>query len=251
MSKEKVDAPLTSGVNPANAVKDEIDQIVARCVLFHNLDSSVRQQAIYRGHEHRFQKGETLFNEGEAAEGFYIVLEGTIKLIQVTPEGHQITIAYVQPGHGLGIIVSLSQTVYPVTAVAVQDSHVLGWGQNSLQALMHDHPGLALNGMNMIARYFVQLQNRYRELCTERVERRIARALLRLARQQGKKVPEGILINLPLSRQDLAEMTGTTLYTVSRTLSGWEKKGFVMTGREQVTISAPHQLVCIADDLPE
>jgi CRP-like cAMP-binding protein len=78
----------------------------------------------------------------------------------------------------------------------------------------------------------------------------VARALLRLARQAGQRAEDGVLIGLPLSREDLAEMTGTTLYTVSRILSHWEQQGFVEAGRERVLIHHPHALVAIAEDLP-
>jgi CRP-like cAMP-binding protein len=74
--------------------------------------------------------------------------------------------------------------------------------------------------------------------------------LLRLVRQLGRRTDEGILIDIPLSRQDLAEMTGTTLYTVSRILSHWEQQGLVITGRERVTLCKSHELVIIAEDLP-
>lgn len=112
------------------------------------------------------------------------------------------------------------------------------------------YPRLALNGMKLIAEYFVHLQSRYHELSTERVEQRVARAVMRLVRQTGRKVNKGILIDMPLSRQDLAEMTGTTLFTISRILKGWEQKGFVLSERERVTIIQPHELVIIAEDLP-
>jgi CRP-like cAMP-binding protein len=74
--------------------------------------------------------------------------------------------------------------------------------------------------------------------------------LLRLARQAGRKVENGVLLDLPLSRQDLGEMTGTTLYTVSRIMSNWEQNGLIETGRERVVICNPHGLVTIAEDLP-
>ena len=83
------------------------------------------------------------------------------------------------------------------------------------------------------------------------MERRVARAVLRLVRQAGKRIPEGVLIDIPLSRQDLAEMTGTTLYTVSRILSDWEQKGLVSTGRERVVLCKSHELVIIAEDFLE
>jgi CRP-like cAMP-binding protein len=109
---------------------------------------------------------------------------------------------------------------------------------------------LGLNGLRLVAGRFQELQKRYRELATERVERRIARALLRLARQTGRRTEGGVLLDLPLSRQDLGEMTGTTLYTVSRTLSSWEQQRLIETGRERIIIRNPHGLVSIAEDLP-
>jgi CRP-like cAMP-binding protein len=103
--------------------------------------------------------------------------------------------------------------------------------------------------LEVVAGHYRRLLDRYQELATERVERRVARALLRLARQVGQKEEDGVLIGLPLSREDLAEMTGTTLYTVSRILSGWEHQGLVEAGRERVFIRDPHALVAIAEDL--
>jgi len=87
------------------------------------------------------------------------------------------------------------------------------------------------------------------ELATERVERRVARGLLRLTRHVGRKVENGILIDMPLSHQDLADMTGTTIYTISRIFSHWEQRGLIEVGRERVVICRPHALVIIADDL--
>jgi CRP-like cAMP-binding protein len=115
---------------------------------------------------------------------------------------------------------------------------------------MERYPHLALNLVELIAGYYRRLLGRYQELVTQRVEQRVARALLRLAQQAGQKVENGVLIGLPLSREDLAEMTGTTLYTVSRILSRWDHQGFLETGRQRVLIRHPHTLVAIAEDLP-
>jgi CRP-like cAMP-binding protein len=150
----------------------------------------------------------------------------------------------------MGIIVALSDMAYPLSAEAVQDCLALAWEAGAVRRLMEQYPSLALGGLQLVAERFRHLQARYLELATERVERRVARALLRLARQAGKRVENGILLDLPLSRQDLGEMTGTTLYTVSRILSGWEQDGIISTGRERIVICKPHGLVTIAEDLP-
>ena len=97
----------------------------------------------------------------------------------------------------------------------------------------------------------MELQDRGRELSTEQVDRRVARALLRLAQQTGRKVEGGILLGIRLSRLDLAEMTGTTLFTTSRILSRWTQEGLIEAGRQKVLLRRPHQLVCIAEDLPQ
>ena len=93
------------------------------------------------------------------------------------------------------------------------------------------------------------MQNRFRELATKRVERRVARALLRLASQAGRRLEDGLLIDLPLSRQGIAEMTGTTLYTVSRLISEWERYGILIAGRERLVIRDPRALVLITEGL--
>jgi len=97
--------------------------------------------------------------------------------------------------------------------------------------------------------YILELQSRQQALVTGRVEQRIALILLKLAAQAGKKTPEGVLIDLALTRQDIAEMSGTTLFTVSRTLNEWERQGMLKIGRERVVIREPHGLVKIAEDL--
>ena len=114
---------------------------------------------------------------------------------------------------------------------------------------MERFPRIAMNALSTTNRRLQEVQSRFRELATERVERRVGRALLRLARQAGKKTDEGIEIGFPLTRQDLAELTGTTLFTVSRILSEWESQGIVSGSRQRVVLKEPHRLVAIAEDL--
>jgi CRP/FNR family transcriptional regulator, nitrogen oxide reductase regulator len=84
-------------------------------------------------------------------------------------------------------------------------------------------------------------------MSTEQVERRVAHALLRIARQAGRKVEAGVQIDFPITRQDVGEMTGTTLHTVSRILSGWEGQGWVECGRQRIVIRDPHKLFVLAE----
>jgi CRP-like cAMP-binding protein len=113
--------------------------------------------------------------------------------------------------------------------------------------MLETRPYLSFDLMNLMTSYIQEMQARYRELATEKVEQRVANALIRLAGQAGIRSEKEAEIELSFSRQDVAEMTGTTLYTVSRLLSDWERKGILKTGREKIAIINPHELVRIAD----
>ena len=221
-----------------------------RSPLFNELEPAVCQRVLDEARPYRVSVGEYYFHQGEAATSFYILVRGQVKLTQVTTEGHQIIIRVLGPGSGMGIVAALGGMDYPVAAEVVEDSLALGWDREIIRDIMLHYPRLALNGMEMIARRFAALQERLHEMATRRVEQRVARMLLQLVRQFGKKVDAGILIDMPLSRQDLAEMTGTNVYQVSRLLSKWEQAGIVYSGRKSVTLCQAHELVVIAEDLP-
>ena len=87
------------------------------------------------------------------------------------------------------------------------------------------------------------------EISNEQVEQRVAHALLRLAKQAGRKTEAGVEIDFPISRQDVAEMTGTTLPTVSRILSAWEQQGLVEGGGQRIVVRDPHALFSLAEGL--
>lgn len=198
----------------------------------------------------RLEEDEYLFHQGDPAAHIYTLLSGRVKLSQVTLDGQQVTLRMAGPRNTFAVVAVLSKLKFPVSAQALEESTVLGWDRETMHGLMLRFPHLALNALKVLSARTREFQDRIRELATERVERRIARTVLRLARQTGRKVEAGVLLDLTLSRQDLAEMSGTTLFTVSRTLSQWESQGLIRTGREKIIILNPHGLVTIAEDLP-
>lgn len=226
------------------------DHHLAHVRFFHGLDTTMLAAIAQAGREQRVARDAFFFYQDEPATTFAVLLEGQARLTQIMPDGHQIILGFIGPGQEVGILAAIEHAEYPLTLQAVSDCVALTWDRKVLLDLLERYPILALRALRMVAGRFVQLQNQYRELATERVERRIARTLLRLVAQAGQQEADGVRIDLPLSRQDLAEMTGTTLYTVSRTLSQWEKHGFVESGRERVLIRSVSDLTLIAEDLP-
>jgi CRP-like cAMP-binding protein len=195
----------------------------------------------------RHAPGQAVFEQGAPAREFFVLLHGRLRVTQVTPDGQQLIVRMVNPGDLFGIAKALQRSDYPGTASAVSESVVLGWPMTEWDSLLARYPQLAIGAMRTVGGRLQEAQSRIREMTTEVVERRVGHTVLRLAKQSGVRKPDGIHIDFPVSKQDLAEMTGTTLFTVSRILSAWEDAGIVIAGRQKLTVSDPHRLLLIAD----
>lgn len=199
--------------------------------------------------ERSIEEGEFFFFQGDPAGHLYILTSGQVKLLQSNPNGKQVNIRTVQPWEMFAALGAVRKdAIYPASAQAIQDSAALVIRSDFMSEMMQTRPYLFVGLTRLMTSLIQEIQARYRELATERVEQRIARTLLRLASQIGERIErETTMVELSFSRQDLAEMTGTTLFTVSRTLSDWEKLGFIEAGRERIRIKKPHELVIIAE----
>lgn len=195
----------------------------------------------------RVAKDGFVFEQDGDATVFFVLLSGRVRVVKTTPDGQQVIVRYIVPGELLGIAPALGRNTYPATAIAVVDCVVLAWPSRLWPEFATAFPSFGANTYRMIGQRLDDVQTQVVEMATEQVEQRVAHALLRLVQQTGKKTGEGILIDFPISRQDIAEMTGTTLHTVSRLLTAWEQKGLVKSARQQVTIVAPHRLMLLAE----
>lgn len=218
--------------------------------VFAGLDAAGRDRALNAAHWRKIAVNERAFEQDQEADAFYVLQVGRLKVTQVTPDGQEIIIRYIGPKEMFGCVAVCGGLTYPGTATAVVDSWALGWTRARIAELAQIYPQIALNAMRTMGGRLKDTQLRLREMQTERVERRIAHGIARLVAQAGRRVEGGILIDFPLSREDIARMTGTTLHTVSRTLSAWQELGVVELGRQKLTVRDPHALVVIAEDLP-
>lgn len=168
--------------------------------------------------------------------------------MRTSPDGDQIIARYINEGELFGIAVAMGLTTYPAGAIAAVDCVVLTWPKSVWAELQARVPAFAASAYRALGARLQETQARVMEMSTEQVEQRIAHCLLRLVNQSGRKTPDGIEIDFPITRQDIAEMTGTTLHTVSRTLSAWEAEGLVLGGRQKVTVTDPHGLMLVAEN---
>lgn len=194
----------------------------------------------------RYPKGATIFSQDEKAKFFFLLLDGHIQVVKLTRGGEQVVPRYLSPGELFGIARALMLDAYPASALAAVDCVALVWPNSIWDDVVSKHPAFATNTYKVVGRRLTETQQQLAELATAKVEQRVANAILKLAKQTGRRTDDGILIDFPVSRQDISEMTGTTLHTVSRLLSAWEQAGWVRSGRRKITLLEGHKIVVLA-----
>jgi CRP/FNR family transcriptional regulator, nitrogen oxide reductase regulator len=224
--------------------------LVRQLPLFQRLTEGELSRLMSRATSRRVAQGDTVFEQGQTAHAFFLLLHGRLKVSQVTPDGQQVMVRVVHPGDLFGFARALARPDYPGTARAAVDCVVVGWPMADWDAVVETNPRLAINAMQTIGQRLDEAHTRLREMSTQEVERRVAHTVLRLTEKAGKAAEGGTRIDFPISRQDIAEMTGTTLHTVSRILSAWEAQGLVEGGRQKLTVCDAEGLAKIADPSP-
>ena len=211
-------------------------QILKNLSLFNDLLEGDLKACFEAASKVSIKKDAYFFRQEDPASQAYVLVKGRVKLSQLTPDGQQIVLRIAAPVQVFAIVAALPDRLYPVSAQAIDDCVTLAWAHSALVELGQRFPAIMTNTLQMMSNNLQDFQDLYRHLATEKVDQRLARVLLRLHKQVGVQTSEGQLIDLPLTRQGLAEMCGTTLYTVSRILSAWEDEGVVHSGREKVIL---------------
>lgn len=215
--------------------------------VFSDLNESALSAVIAQATGQSFSRGEAVFRQGDPAHSFFVLVHGRLKVSQITPEGQQVVVRMINPGDLFGIAKAINKTDYPGTATAVVESLALKWPMTIWNSFLDKNPAIAVNTLKIVGGRLQQAHAQIREMATEEVERRVAHTVLRLVQQSGKKEAAGIRIDFPISRQDIAEMSGTTMHTVSRILGAWEAAKLVQGGRQKLMVCDAHQLLLIAD----
>lgn len=222
------------------------ESLLSQLPPFSRLDRRQIRAILDQATSRRYAAGVSVFDEGAPAERFYMLLDGFVRVVRITPTGEQVTALHIPSGQLLGIAKAIGKDTYPATAMAATEAIALSWPMYLWDPFVAEYDGFATETYKTIGNRMGEVNNRIVEMATQHVEQRIACALLRLINQTGRKVPNGIEVDFPITRQDLSEMTATTLHTVSRLLSAWEKQGIVQSKRKRITVCDPHALVVLS-----
>jgi CRP-like cAMP-binding protein len=194
-----------------------------------------------------FARDEVLFSQGQPVQNLILLESGSVKLTQLSSAGSEVLMWMSGSGEAVSVNAEPIACNHTCSARAMEHCRTLVWEYQRLQALLNQYPQLRKNISRILANRLQELEERFREVATERVAKRLALTLLRLLKSVGRPSGEGIQVSL--TREELAQMTGTTLFTISRVLSRWAEQGFVHPMRESVVVNDPRRLESVSDDL--
>lgn len=211
---------------------ENLEESLRRTPIFRRLTGEDRHRLAAVATIRHYEKGATLFNEGDDSADLYTVMAGRVKVFKTTPRGSDVILEIFGPGDPVGAVAVYESRPYPATAVALEPTSCLLIPRDTFFALLEGYPTLVRGLLTGLTHRLVELTNRLAELSGGRVEARLARFFLKLATDMGQTRPEGTFIPLPLSRQELADMIGTTIETSIRTMSRWGKENLIRTEKD-------------------
>lgn len=208
--------------------------MVQRLTLFSDLSAADCSTIVSAGHEKRLWRRQTIFFVGDPAEQVMMLLSGCVKLTQVGPNGNEVILRLSGVGEVLGTFCPTTNEKHFATAEVIQSSKALVWRAGTFERLLDRFPMFRRNAFRALEESLREIEQRFRELSTESVGPRLSSELIRLSNRFGTGVNGDREIRL--SRKELAQLTGTTVYTVSRFLTQWQQLGIVSIRREAVQV---------------
>jgi CRP/FNR family transcriptional regulator, nitrogen oxide reductase regulator len=218
-------------------------QIIKNSSVFSSLNDDELNDLAGLAIERRLTPGEFVFWDGDAAEWFYIIAEGKIKALKHASSGKEFIIAFFGPGEMFGEVAVFENRPYPASAQAVVETRVIGVKRDDIMSFLAHHPPVALKIIGVLGERLRDAQGRLRDFAGERVEQRLASVLLMLAAKIGP--------TLPFTRQEIADMAGTTTETAIRVMSILKDRNIIRSTRGKVTIIDEQKLRLLSEGPPQ
>ena len=225
---------------------EEIEAVLRETTVFRKLSPGDRATVARAASVRTYRKGETIFEQDTPSDAFYTIASGRVKIFKLLPTGKDMILEVFGAGDPLGAIAAYDGRPFPASAVALEDTTCVMIPRQTFFTLLEAHPSLVRGLMLGMTVRMVELTNRLAELSGSRIEPRFARLFLKLATDMGRRERGGTFVPLLLSRQELADMTGTTIETAIRIMSRWGKQGIVHTDKDGFVVIDRDKLDAIA-----
>lgn len=224
----------------------DTEALLRSCALFSRLSADDRRKVAEVSAARTFEKGDRVFSEGDPSEMLFTVVSGRIKVVKAIPGGKELILEILGPGDPLGAIAAYESRPYPASAIALENSVCIASKRGAFMALLETCPSLVRGMLGGFSLRVIELGKRLSEITGSRVEARFAQIFLKLADRLGRPRGASIFVALVLSRQDLADLAGTTMETSIRIMSRWGKEGLVSTEPDGFVIHSRDNLESLA-----
>lgn len=228
---------------------EERRRIVGQLPFFAGLPEDEVTEINRRFEDLGYERGEVIYHEGSLASQLFAAATGRVKLARTAASGQEVLINVLAKGDYFGALPALGEKTYRETATALTDCCILAAGEQDFGEILSKYPRAALNTLNLVAGRLQAAEDTIHGLSAAPLANRLAAVLLKLGAKFGEKRPGGLLIQAPLSRQDLAAMTGSTPEATSRILSRFKQNGWITSGREWIALSNLDALKKLADEV--
>ena len=213
-------------------MSSSLSELIQRVPVYRRLSDVDRDELAAVSRVMEYDRGDAVFAEGDPADDFFTLVDGRIKVFKGTSDGRIVILEILGPGDPVGAVAVYEEVPYPATAVALEPTTCLRVPKTVFYALLESRPSLVRGLLMALTHRLVLLTNRLAERTGGRVETRFARLFLELSADVGEPRESGVFIPMPLSRQELADLLGTTVETSIRIMSRWGKNGIVQTEKE-------------------
>ncbi len=217
-------------------------QILRSSSIFSSLNDDELGELADLSIERSFTSNEFIFWDGDAPDWFYIIAEGKVKVLKHSSLGKEFIIAFFGPSEMFGEVAVFENKPYPASAQAVVETKVVGIKRDKFLSFLANRPQVALKIINVLSGRLRDAQSRLRDLAGERVEQRLASVLLMLSAKLGHA--------LPFTRQEIAEMAGTTTETAIRVMSHLKDREIIRSVRGEVIILDEEKLRLLSEGPP-
>ncbi|HEY7113619.1 MAG TPA: Crp/Fnr family transcriptional regulator [Thermoanaerobaculia bacterium] len=193
-----------------------------------------------------FEKGATIFREGDPADRIYFLFLGRVKIVKAGP-GRDLILEILGPGEPVGAVAAFERRPFPASAVAIEPSGLIAIPETAFFQLIEKRPAITRALLAGLTLRLMSLNRRLADM-TGSVEYRTARLFSTLAARLGQPREVGVFVPLPLARQEIADLVGTTIETAIRVMSRWQKDGIVETEAKGFRIPDLEALHAIAPE---
>lgn len=230
------------------AVTPEVQELLLEVALYRQLSPEDREHLAAAATVERFDKGEAIFREGDSAQDFFTLVRGRVKVYKVMPNGRVVILEILGPSDPVGAVAVYEEFAYPATAEAMDETLCIRIPKGPFFQLLESRPSLARGLLKAMTHRIVVLANRFADHAAGKVETRFARLFLKLASEMGRAESGGVFIPMTLSRQELADLMGTTVETSIRIMSRWGKEGVVQTEKSGFLVTDSKALEQVSVD---